>query len=382
MVRLNGRLLACLFLGFANPVLAEREVHVVAVGVGYQTDDYYALPEARVLVNRPGQEIGLVLLDGGELHWKIEVTPETIINEIVRSGPSPRDSEVSLSGIPMDGVQVSGLPLVFRPLGRDFRNLVDILADTMGTEHISSFQGAHKVGDETVRVDHVDTITAGLARDYLSQELGASGDLPPRLKNWISNRIENGVGDEEFTVAFDKAGLRLTGPAGVRRFPVTSDVPAILLPVVGVYDPTSETIYCITYGAEGYLYSVDVRSGVWQVVAGLEEYDAAGLLFDRDSRQIFVTGAFSRPGEIRIFGLDGSRSSTFIATTDFPGLTDLFNYGNEHGPPLIPRVFSEGWLLVDAYTGREGVSPNTGQYRIYGVQVETGAVRLLYFDNG
>lgn len=357
--------------------MAEREVHVVAVGTGFQTDDLYALPEARVLVDRPGQEVGLVLLDGGEMHWQVEASAGTIISEIIRSGPGAGYSEVSLSGIPMVGVQVSGLPLVFNPWGRDFRELVDMLADKLGTERIHSFQGSHQVREEPVRIDHVDMTTAGLARNYLAQLLGASDDLPPDIRDWI----EHGSGGDSFSLAFEESGISLTGPTGTQQFPVTPHVPDILLPVMGVYDPGSQMIYGITYGGEGYLYSVDTRTGDWAVVTSLDEYDPASLLFDADGRRLITTGAFSRPGEIRIFGLDGSRSSTFIPTTSFPGLTDLFDYGNEHGPPLTPRLFSDGWLLLEALADGDSAYPDSGEYRIYAVQVVTGEVRLLRFRN-
>ncbi|WP_254694874.1 hypothetical protein [Antarctobacter heliothermus] len=370
--------LVLLLFGLAAPVLAEREVHVVAVGRGHQTDNYYALPEARVRVDRPGHDISLVLLDGGVLHWQIETTAGTIISDIIRSGPSAQDSKVSLTGIPMVGVQVTGLPLVYRPSGRKFRGLVDAVADRFGTDHISSFQAAHKANQHPLTVDHIDTTTAALARNYLPQFLRGYDDLSPDIRTWIDTDDD----DTEFDVAFDAGGITLTGPSGPRRFPVTPDVPEILLPVAGVYDPTSQVIYCITIGAEGYLYSVDVRTGVWTVVTSLDEYDAAGLLYDADTRQLVLTGAFSRPGDIRVFGLDGHRASAFIPITGFPGLTDLFDYGNEHGPPLIPRVFSDGWLLIEARVGDDGPDRASAQYRLYALQIATGEVRLLRFGTG
>lgn len=377
MFNLHRKLLVCLLPWLAGPVMAEREVHVVSVGDGYQTDDYYALPEARLLVDRPGQEIGLVLLDDGELHWKIEATAGTIIGEIIRSGPGPIDSKVTLYGIPMAGVQVSGLPLVFQPLGREFRALVDTLSDSMDKQRLSSFQGIHKATEVPVRVDHVDISTAGLAREYLSQRVGETDDLPLKIRDWVENR----GGNTDFTLAFDETGISLSGPTDTRRFPVTPDVPDVLLPAAAVYDPGTQMIYCVTYGDEGYLYSVDVRTGAWAVVTSLDEYDAAGLLYDPHSRLLITTGAFSRPGEIKVFGLDGRRSSIFILTTAFPGLTDLFDYGNEHGLPLIPQVFSKGWLILEAVARRDNTNPVAGAYRIYAVQVETGEVRLLDYGN-
>ncbi|MCA8882933.1 MAG: hypothetical protein KDA50_04190 [Rhodobacteraceae bacterium] len=363
--------------------MAGRELHVVAAGIGYRTDDPYALPEARVLVDRPGQDVSLVLLDRGTVHWRVEATARTVISEIILSGPRPDDSEVSLSGIPMTGVRVRGLPLVYNPWGRDFRKLVAAVTDGSGTDRLHSFQGSYQVRADPLRVDRIDTTTEGLARDYLSPLLADTRDLPPGLRGWTELR---GSADPA-TVAFDESGISLTDPSGTRRFPATADIPAIQLPVTGVYDPGSQMIYAITYGGDGYLYSVDTRTGQWAVVSSLDEYDPAELLYDAENGLLITTGAFSRPGEIRVFGLDGSRASVFVPTTSFPGLTDLFDYGNEHGPPLKPRAYRDGWLLLETRAApddaddADDADPDTGAYRIYALRIATGEVRLLAFGN-
>lgn len=372
MANAHRSLLVCLVLGLASPALSDREVHVVAVGQGYRTEDPYALPEAHVLVDRPGQDVGLVLLDRGALHWRIAATDGTLISEIVLGGPKPETSEVSLTDVPVTGARLAGLPLVFRPVGRDFRHLLDMLADRFGSARISSFRGTHKAGAAQIRLDRVDTTTPGLSRDYLSRQMGRTDDLPPAIRSWL----RTGGVESKFTVDLDEVGASLTGPSGTQRFPIAAHVPAILLPVGGVYDPGSQMIYCVTYGAEGYIYAIDVQTGEWSVVTDMTDYDAATLLFDAKTRQLITTGAFSRPGEIRVIGLNGTRSSVFVPTTAFPGLTDLFDYGNEHGPPLVPLVFSDGWLLAEAR--RDQVS---GPHRLYAVQLATGEVRLLRFTN-
>jgi hypothetical protein len=377
MIFLIRSLFICLSLCFSSPVLAEREVHVVAIGKGYRTENVYASPVAHVVVDRPGHDVSLVLLDGGEIHWRVEATDGTIINEVIRNRPSSKESKVSLFGIPMIGEQAHELPVVFHPWGPDFRTLVEILTDKFGTDRIHSFQGAHQVYAGSVRVDHVDMATPELTPDYLFQQLDAFDDLPLDIQNWV----ESGARDNEFSVTFDGGGINLTGPNATRRFTPTPNVPGILLPVMGVYDPGSQIIYCITYGAEGYIYSVDVQTKEWSVVTSLNEYDAAGLLYDPRSRVLITTGAFSRPGEIKVFGLDGNRSSSFVPTTDFPGLIDLFDFGNEDGPPLTPLVFSGGWLLLEALADSNSAYPGRGECRIYAVQIATNQVRLLRFRN-
>ncbi len=268
--------------------------------------------------------------------------------------------------------------MVFRPWGRDFRILLNTLSDTLDLDRLSSFQGVHQAGRTPLKVDSVDLQTAGLARDYLSMLTSPSSDLPSKIRGWTA--LPDGAADYELD--FDSTGITLRAAGATRRFAVTDTVPGILLPVTGVYDSTSQKIYCMTYGAEGYLYAVDVQSGEWAVVSSLGGYDAAGLLYDPDSRRLVTTGAFSRPGEIRIYGLDGSHVSLFVPTTAFPGLTDLFDFGNEHGPPLTPRALSEGWLLLQARIEAGGALPGRGQFRTYAVEIATGEVRLLDFGNG
>ena len=372
MGKLIATLLFCFALGLSGPASAEREVHVVAVGKGQPPKDFRALPVARVLVDRPGQEVGLVLLDGGALRWQIEASEGTRITEILRSGPAPEDSEVLLSGIPVVGVNLPGLPLVFQPRGRDFRRLVKVLNRRMRVERLHSFHGRHLVRETAVRVTRIDKTTAGLARDHLSDRLGEFRDLPAVLQDRMATVTDPDPG----TATIDPSGITLTAPDGRRHYPVSPDMPPILLPVLAVHVPERQRVFGLTLGAEGYIYAVDTLTGRWQIAARLNGYDAAGMMFDPGNRQFILTGAFSRPGDIRVIGLDGSRSSIFIPVIGFPGLSDLFDYGNEHGPPLIPRAYAEGWLLLEASAG---ALSDGAPFRIYAVDIRRGEVRLLRY---
>lgn len=370
MRHLLRHLILCLLSAVAGPALADREVHVVSVGSGHRSADPYALPEAHVLVDRPGQEVALVLLDAGDLHWRIEATPGTYITELVRSGPDTGHSRVSLSGIPMTGVNWPGLPLVYNPWGRNFRDLVVAASDRFDTARIHGLHSVYRASATPIMVERTDDTTPGLSRDHLSARLAHSDDQPAAIRPWTREMPR----ETDHALAIDRTGITLTGPGGTRKFPVSDDVPALLLPVGAVYDAESETIYCATYGGVGHLYAVDTRTGEWSVLTDLAEYDPAALMFDAAHRLLILTGAFSRPGDIRLFGLDGSRAAVFIATTDFPGLTDLFDYGNEHGPPLDPLAYRDGWLLLRA-TAAEVTPPAPS--RTYAVEIATGEVRLL-----
>ncbi|MAM60602.1 MAG: hypothetical protein CMH11_03830 [Maritimibacter sp.] len=359
-----------------TPVRAEVEVHVIAIGKGRQTDDFYALPESRVLVDRPDADVALVLLDGGETHWRIETTPETRLVEVIRGGRETGNSRVTLSGIPMVGVATPDLPLVYKPVGVHFRALLTSLTRRFGTDRIASFHGMHRAGSAPLRVDRLDTGAAALSHDYLATQIGRTDDLPAALRDRPG--ATDTVGH---TLTFDQSGITLTDPTGVRHFPVPDTVPPVLLPAASVHDPASGMIYALTYGGVGYIYGVDGRTGAWRVVAALDDYDASGLIFDPATQTLITTGAFSRPGDIRTFSLDGARTQVFVPTTRLPGLTDLFDYGNEHSPPLRPHLYRDGWLLASATADPAQAYPDATRFRLYAFHTTTGEVRLLAYGD-
>ncbi|WP_035248871.1 hypothetical protein [Actibacterium atlanticum] len=362
-------------LVMSGTALVGQEVHIVAVGKGQPPDDLYALPEAHVLVDRPGQNVSLILLGGGPLRWKVETTPDTFVDGIFMGGRVSRDSEVLLSGIPMIGTRMPDLPLVYRPVGKDFRAMVEQLTQDLATHRIHSFQSQHVFRGAPMTIDQVDLLTPAFGRNPLSAHVGATKDLPVELKHWL----ETGAAEGSWEVVFDPSGFTLGNGSGATRFPVPESMPDILLPVQGTYDPQSQTLFGVTYGGEGVIYAVDTLSGDWSIIAGLDGYDAATLHFDARDQVLVLTGAFSRPGEIKIVGLDGSKATTMIPITSFPGLTDLFDFGNEYGPPLTPLMYRDGWLLLEALGTEQSRYPHTGPYRLYAVEIETGDVRLLRY---
>ena len=244
----------------------------------------------------------------------------------------------------------------------------------LDTARIHSFQASHKVGNRPLRVDRIDNETTGLARDYLADLVTPHDDLPGAIISWLENSS-----DVMATVTFDETGMRLSDINGQRHFPAPADVPRIILPVAAIYAQGPQSLFGLSLGAEGYLYSVDVSTGRWRVVTSLDGYDAAALYYDEQERVIITTGAFSRPGEIRFFGLDGGRKEIFLPIHAFPGLTDLFDFGNEFGPPLVPRAYDGGWLLLEARIPGGAAEPDSSQYRVYAVHTDTKEVRLLAY---
>ena len=100
------------------------------------------------------------------------------------------------------------------------------------------------------------------------------------------------------------------------------------------------------------------------------------MLLDTESERLVMTGAFGRPGEIRMVGFDGDVHQIKIPVFDFPGLTDLYAYGRDRPVPLDPVGVDGDWLLVEA------TRPETGAFRRYAVHLTRAEVQLIDYGAG
>ena len=351
-----------------------RELHVVAArqGIGLSRPDLPP-PTAQVLVDRPGSSVVLVLLDFSPIEWSVRATPGTIIENILLGGAEASSSQILFFDTPFVASATPGIPMTHHPQGEKFRDLVATLTERMGTDRISSFQGVQVAPKGGFVVDRVDTETEVLANNYLQDLIADATDLPNSLIEWLNGESQ----PLDYDLLFEESGMYLTIGQDTRFFPVDPNLPTPVFPSGSAFDFENGVIYGITFGGEGFIYGVHTNTGEWSIIDSLGGYDAMKLYYHTPERQLIMTGAFSRPGEIRVYDLDGGFRHTKILVNAFPGLTDIFNYGNEHAPSLTPRSYEDGWLLLEA-SSDDDESPAT---RVYAVHLPTKEVRLLRFSN-
>ncbi|MDA7429034.1 hypothetical protein PGB28_11250 [Primorskyibacter aestuariivivens] len=348
---------------------------MVAVKRGWVADgDFQNEPMARVIVDRPGQEVILVLLDDDKVEWRVETTANSFVETILLGGNPTSRSRVELNGIPVSGAGDDRLLYVNKPRGRDFRRLLAVLGERTALDRIASFQATYTAPALGHRISRVDSTTETLALDYLETLRRPNDDLPDALRRWIDGERPEAVVD----VYFDERGMALTDAQGTRRFPVPASIAQPRLPSAATYDPVGQALCGVTYGGEGFLYRVDTETGQWTVVSSLQGYDAAGVLYDQHKDHFILTGAFTRPGDILVIDPQGRPRMTRINFLRFPGLTDLYDYENEDSPPLVPRVFQDNWVLLDV---TEANPTGVGRHRVYAVNLATETVRLIDYTN-
>lgn len=366
-------LLACLLMivvALPVPVRAEREVHVVSIAQGRRpAGDLMAVHQAQVHVDRAGASVVLVLLDRGPVKWLVTWGEDTVLEEVILGGTAPTRSDVYLAGVPLGGADTEGLPVTLDTRGQAFRHLVRDVTARTGSDRLAGFRGMYQAPSDPIVIDALSDDTI-LRPDYLADRLDPVEDMPAAFRTWVPAALPPPA------VALTRMGLTIQEDDGTTRMlPVPGTVPAVLFPTDAVRDPKTGVVYAMTLGGVGYVYQVDPATGQWSVLTDQAEYDGARMILDAPAGRLIMTGAFHRPGEIRIVGLDGTSRGFTLTALRFPGLTDLYDFGNEPAPELVPHLVVGDWVLLVA-------GDVTAEYRAYAVHLDTRDIRLIRYADG
>lgn len=373
------RLLALFFLLCPLAALAEREFHAVGVYQGYEeTDGQLHGPRARVLVDRPGADVTLVLLSYAPIRWWVETTPGTRIETIQLGGHQPERSEVRLDGIPFPEItRRRELRSVHQPHGSGFRRLTRA-GTGLGFDGLSSFSGDYTARPEGYILDRVDPADPALRPDALAGRVAMRGSVPPAFRPWID------LGDEDpiAGVRFGDDGFRITSETGaVRHVPITLDVPVVSWPVPrAAHDPRRGILWGASSGGDGVLYRYDTRAETWSATS-LEGRDVHSLIHDsgRD-RPIFATGGV-QPDLIVTRDPSGAEQSVAIDPETLPGYTDLYDYGNGRPPRLVLLAATETEVLARARSDIRMTDPLAAPaFRMWTIHLRSGRARLVAYD--
>jgi len=373
------RLLALLLLLCPAAALAEREYHAVGIYEGYEeTDGQLHGPRARVLVDRPGADVTLMLLSYAPVRWSIETTPGTSIETIQLGGYQPDRSEVQLNGIPFPEVtRRPDLGSVHEPFGSEFRRLIQA-GDSLGFNGLSSFTSDYTARSDGFILDKVDRADPALRPDALASQVVMRGSLPPTFRPFIDDAGDGPVAG----VSFADDGFRITSETGaVRHIPITLDVPVVSWPVPqAAHDVRRGILWGASTGGEGVLYRYNTGSGRWSATS-LENRDMQSMIYDPvQDRLLFTEGVFE-PGAILSRDPSGSEQRIDIHPETLPGYTDLYDYGNDRAPRLTLLAADGDEVLVRAEAQIRLVGRvSTPAFRMWSVDLRSGQARLVAYD--
>ncbi|WP_411891113.1 hypothetical protein [Yoonia sp. SDW83-1] len=367
-----------LFLLWASPVVAERELHVI--GVYERHNDIRDRPElgpVPVIVDRPDADVTLLLTNYEPVFWDVTLTPGTRIERVLLGGYEPDRSQVTLNGIPYPGVDIVTLRHSYTRDNIKFRAIVMAAPELGGFVRPSSFEGSYEAPRDGFVIDAVQT-DPELGPDYLADVLAPLDVVPVSLQPRLTDPARPGP-----TVRFENDGVTLTLEDGdATFFPIPPDLPRISWGADAIYVPDRNTIYAVTIGGDGFLYDINVRTGAWRLAANMQGYDAQGLIYDDALDRLIMTGGGFMPPSIRIYDPDGeSFTEVPLAGAALIGLTDIYDRANERPPALRPIGIAGDMVLLraspDAFRFR---GPGDPPYRIWLVDLTTGTGQLVGYS--
>lgn len=380
-------LILAMIAGLAAPALAEPEVHIVGIYEGFdRSNGQIHGPKARVLLDRPGAEVVLVLSSHEATLWEVTLGEGTMMPSVVLSQlMDGRQGEVVINGERLDAPIRMDVPLAYQPEGRDFRDLVAQVPDLFGVERMASFTGDYGAGEEPFQIaDVVDDPRYGIDR---LKALVTPDIVPDSLRPLVGPDAAMARPEVQLT----DAGFEVAAEDGVRLIALPLEMPGISWPMGAVRDAETGTLYGVTLGGEGFLYAYDEAKDSWRIVRSMEQLDAQALFLDEKGRRLIMPLGLDAAGRIAILDLKAGEAAPLqmVEFTDgLVGLNDLYDPGNGPAPTLQPLGIDGDQLLLMATSDRHFASQHAfpGQpapvWRAWLVDLSSRQVTLVGYGDG
>jgi len=296
---------------------AVRELHVVGLYEGVtKTGNEIHGGRATVTVDRPGKRVTLILSAYSTVTWEVKPKPGTTLEKVILGGYEPQVIKNLPSGVQAvvafreSGAMPSLSYFGYQVESSRFRAFVDQRPQWSDLE-ISSFHGTYRYLHESpILVDSVSS-DPRLLRGY--PKITPLAELPDLRFRAVHMALtdkrpaneETSYGD--FTLggpqaetlkplpkgvqrlAFDEVNKRYYGISRhdavevdlanlkVNKMDVGFNVPRLSWPADVTFDGKRSRLLLVSSGGGGYLYSYDVKTGAWSVLA--EKLGVASIVY-------------------------------------------------------------------------------------------------------
>lgn len=358
----------------------------VAVVSGYEGSSAVT----RVVVNRPGKQVLLVLSSYEKMLWRVDAMPGTSIKGILVSSYENRSALSAEPEIP--GYQIR-LPYAYDVNNVQFTNLLSQLHELFGVTKIDAHKGRYRLpatielasldapraeltlsGEQAQAPNHV--FEFELVGNNFSKVLYRNtgpATKPPGQAAVIADGpvVLSGSGREVYSLLND-ALLRKDRSSGrTEVVPLPASFPSFSWATDLAYDTQQDIVSIVTHGGEGFLYRYDAKRQQWLDYRSLKNIDIASLAYDpQDKRYV----AWTSDGDLLFISNQGRALGSKSLRKQLLGFGRLYD-GNNGSPPrllLAPRGNSIALLHVS-----QGKITHIWTY-----DEGSGSVQLTYKERG
>jgi hypothetical protein len=375
----NDRQLPLLQQAPPRELAADAELIVVS---GYEP----SAGVTRVLLNRPGKRVLLVLSSYEKILWRIEPSAGTTITGIVLASLRGGSGVIADRPVP---VHVAELPYAYETDNINFRQMLQQLNAWFGVTKVDVLRGRYQVSsiDEISTLDPVradlslqgvapTSPTSVFAFELLTRDLrkvsfrnDGTSKGPQRGQNlFADNKIAvSGSGRQVYTLS--DAGLHMadTQSGWKALLPLPSQFPAFSWATAVAYDSDLDIVTVVTLGGEGFLYRYDAKRGQWLDYRSLNNVDITSLSYDTQARRY---AGWSTNGELLFISGKGEPLGSKALKAQLLGFGTLYDGGNARMPSLM--LAPRGSQLALVYV-RDGDASMIWTY-----DEKTGQAQLTY----
>lgn len=356
----------------------------IALVSGYESSS----PVTRVVVNRPGKQVLLILSSYSKVLWRIDVIPGTTIKGVLVSS---HENQSGLSTDPeVRGYKVR-LPYAYDVENAQFTQLLSELHALFGTSKIDMHKGGYSL-PTSLELNAPDAPRAALTLageqaqvtanvfdfDLLSDDFskvpfrntGPAIKMTGKSALITDGRVAlSGSTRQIYSLANDMLWVKDRDSGQSKIIPLPTSFPSFSWPTDLAYDTQQDIVSVVTLGGEGFLYRYDAKRRQWIDYRSLNNLDVTSLSYDPQSKRYV---AWTSDGELLFISNQGVAQSSKSLHKQMRGLGRLYDRNN--GSP--PRLFlaPRGHMVALLYATSDKVT------HIWTYDEKSGAVQLTYKD--
>lgn len=344
----------------------------------------------RVVVDRPGKRVLLILSSYEKILWRVEASRGTAISGIVLASFHGESGVIANESLLVHRAQ---LPYADEADNVNFRRLLQQLNALFGVARIDAFKGQHQLPTSVevaaLTPDRADLTLRGFAStppssvfafDLLTRDLRKA----TFRNDGTSNAQPQGQALLDGSkIALDKSGRRayVLTDAGLKLKELESGLESLLaLPAsfpafswaTGVaYDEALDIVTVVTLGGEGFLYRYDAKRKQWLEFRSLNNIDITSLAYDPQAKRYV---AWTSEGALLFISSNGEALDRKPLSQHLTGFGSLYDRGNERPPSLT--LAPRGSQIALVYVSNQEVQ------MIWTYSEKNGQAQLTYKRDG
>ncbi|MFP6800384.1 MAG: hypothetical protein VCA39_14910 [Pseudomonas sp.] len=337
----------------AKPPVNLAEGAEVIVVSGYEADNQATNGTVvKVLIDRPGKSVLLVLTSYDKIAWHVDASSGTQIKGIVVSAYESPSVHTSVA----TPVFQSKLPYSYEKNSGNFAGLLNGLNQLFDIEQVDAFRGKYALPN-SILIDELDPPQNALTlqgdqpqaplkslkfelttSDYGKATWSLEGPSSSVSKlDLVEGKAVKATQDQRIyeIVGHDfQVTTTATGKKTLLEMP--DNFPSLSWPMGVAYDSKRHYIALASLGGEGFFYRLDTNTGKWLDFRSLNNVDISSLAYDELADRYV---AWTTQGSLLFVAGDGTPLYTKHLADRLPGFNRLYDTGNSRPPSLmvVPR---------------------------------------------